>query len=251
MTDLPNSTTSTPRRVAPRRKWKIVLAILALALLFPVACNAWVCTSAKPYLYRQVDRVPDRPVGVVLGALVYPGGVPSPVLEERIHAGVALYRAGKVRKLLMSGDNGRREYDEVTAMCREAVRLGVPREDVVGDYAGFRTYDTCYRARSVFGLRSAVMVTQPFHLARAVFTARALGIDAVGYAASDPLQDSQHEALVAREVLARSQSVVDVTLGRKPRFPGPPEPIRFAPHDGGTAESGSKTTGNRSREGRV
>jgi vancomycin permeability regulator SanA len=202
----------------------MVVALTAL-IAMPALANGWVLVSTSESRYA-IDQVPACPAAIVLGAYVLPDGQPSPVLEERVRAAVALYRAGKVRRLLISGDNGRAGYDEVTAMKKEAVRLGVPPEDVVRDYAGFRTYDSCYRARAIFGVDHAILVTQWFHLSRALFLARHLGIDAVGCEAPDPVPDSMHRRLEVREIGARTAAVLDLfVLHRSPRFLGPKEPL--------------------------
>lgn len=175
--------------------------------------------------YHRLADVPAQPVAIVFGAGVHSNGVLSSVLEERVRAGVELYRAGKVRKLLMTGDNGRPGYDEVTAMKRRAVELGVPARDVVRDYAGFRTYDSCYRARRVFAVERAVLVTQAFHLGRALFLARRLGMEAVGYAAEPGLTEDMVQSLERREDLARISAAVDVLTRRRPKFLGRREPL--------------------------
>jgi vancomycin permeability regulator SanA len=164
-------------------------------------------------------------VGIVFGAKVYGSGALSPVLEARVRSAVELYRAGRVRKLLMTGDNGRVEYDEVTAMKRRAVALGVPPADVVRDFAGFRTYDSCYRAREVFAVDRAVLVTQAFHLNRAIFLARRLGIDAIGYVAPPGMPEEMVRTSEGREVLARAAAVTDILLHRRPRYLGRREPL--------------------------
>jgi SanA protein len=185
----------------------------------------WVLSTGSDGRYHRLEDVPARPVAIVFGARVYDGGALSPVLERRVRAGVDLYHTGKVRKLLMTGDNGRIEYDEVTAMKRRAVELGVPPEDVVRDHAGFRTYDSCYRARHVFEVDRAILVTQAFHLSRALFLARRLGIDAVGYVAEPGLPEEVLSSLERRETLARVSAAADVISRKRPKFPGPPEPL--------------------------
>jgi SanA protein len=198
---------------------------LLLAWLGFIGLAQFVVLREGERVYFSADRVPPRPVGIVFGAKVYPGGGLSTILDERVRAGVELYRQGKVRKLLMSGDNGRRDYDEVTAMKQRAVQLGVPAGDVVRDYAGFRTYDTCYRARDVFGVEGAVLVTQAFHLPRALYLARQLGIDAVGLAADPGAPHGAFETFQLREVGARTAAVGDCLVRRRPRLLGPPEPL--------------------------
>jgi vancomycin permeability regulator SanA len=116
----------------------------------------------------------------VFGAGVWPDGTLSSVLADRVTTAAELYRQGKVQKLLMTGDNRRVDYNEPEHMRRYAKSLGVPDTDIVLDYAGRRTYDSCYRARHIFGVREAILVTQAYHLDRALFTANGLGIDAVG-----------------------------------------------------------------------
>ncbi|MCC6629397.1 MAG: YdcF family protein, partial [Chloroflexi bacterium] len=119
------------------------------------------------------------------GAGVRPDGTPSPMLADRIQAAVRLYQTGRVQKLLMTGDNGQPDYNEVAAMRRAAIAAGVPAADITLDHAGFSTYESCYRAAAIFGVREAVLVTQGFHMARAIYTCRQLGVDAVGLGTPD------------------------------------------------------------------
>jgi SanA protein len=120
---------------------------------------------------------------IVFGAGVYPNGQLSPVLEDRVYTAVQLYTAGKVQKLLLTGDNRTLDYNEPQHMRDYALALGVPDEDIVLDYAGRRTYDSIYRARHIFEVEAAIHVTQAYHLDRALFTAEGLGIDAAGVSA--------------------------------------------------------------------
>lgn len=188
--------------------------------------HTYVEGAARGRVLTWVEEVPAAPVAILFGARVYPDGTLCPVLEERVQAGIALYRAGKVRKLLMTGDNSRRSYDEVSAMKAYAVARGVPPEDVVRDFAGFRTFDSCYRARSVFGVQRAVLVTQAYHLPRALYLARQLGINAVGFAAQNGVDRSVLAQYEAREWPADAEAVLDLHVWhKKPRFAGPPEPL--------------------------
>lgn len=134
-------------------------------------------------VWNDPAALPELPVAIVFGAGITPDGRLSPMLADRVETAIDLYRAGKVRKLLMSGDNRFAWYDEPTRMYEYAIARGVPAEDIVRDFAGRRTYDTCYRAGAIFGVREAVLVTQRFHLPRALFTCRNLGVDAVGLSA--------------------------------------------------------------------
>jgi vancomycin permeability regulator SanA len=202
-----------------------VAALALAATLFVSLSFVLVAARAADLQYHDVQTVPVRPVAIIFGAKVYESGVLSPVLDARVRAGVELYQASKVRKLLMTGDNGRASYDEVTAMKRRAVALGVPAVDVVRDFAGFRTYDSCYRARDVFGIDRAVLVTQAFHLNRALYLARQLGIDAVGYVAEPGMPDGMIQASERRELLARPAAVLDTLLHRRPKYLGRREPL--------------------------
>lgn len=166
-------------RMALRATSGIILAVL----LLPWLLRAWMYGSARARIYADVPAVPPAPVALVLGAGLWADGSPTPALYDRVATGVDLYKAGKVNKLLMSGDNRFEWYNEPGAMRRLALQLGVPDEDIVLDYAGRRTYDSCYRASEIFGVERAVIVTQRFHLDRALYLCDAFGVQAVGVVA--------------------------------------------------------------------
>jgi vancomycin permeability regulator SanA len=134
---------------------------------------------------QSVEEIDAAPVAVVFGAGLWRDGSPTPVLRDRVETASELYFANKVEKLLMSGDNSVIDYNEPEAMRRYALELGVPDEDIVLDYAGRRTYDTCYRARDIFGLRDVILVTQNFHLPRALYICNALDVQASGVPATN------------------------------------------------------------------
>jgi SanA protein len=140
---------------------------------------------------------------------------------------VDLYKAGKVKKLLMSGDNSERYYDEVTAMRREAIKLGVPSDDVVRDFAGFRTYDSFYRAREIWGLDDVVVVTQRFHLPRCLFLGAKLGVQTDGFVADKrPYGGASVRRVRVREFFARAMAVADIyVFSKRPHFLGKPETL--------------------------
>ena len=170
------------------------------------------------------DNVPDRQVAIVFGAEVKRDGTPSIILRDRVETAVALYKGGKVEKLLMSGDNRFVDYNEPEAMRRYALALGIPDADIVLDYAGRRTYDTCYRAKEIFGVSSAVLVTQGFHLPRALFLCDAFGIDAIGVEARNYYYLKRLQLYWnLRELLATVQSVGDVYLLKPLPVLGKPE----------------------------
>ena len=169
------------------RSWKRILwrtlagvgATAGLLVGTAVILRWWTDRAYASDIYT-VDAAPLQPVAIVFGAGVWPSGQLSDVLADRVSTAAQLYHAGKVRKLLMTGDNRFVYYNEPGAMHDFAVGLGVPSEDIVLDYAGRRTYDSCYRARHIFGVTRAILVTQAYHLDRALFTADALGIEVVG-----------------------------------------------------------------------
>ncbi len=159
-------------------------AIILLAILLaPWLWRAWVHWNVRSRIYGDMSAVPPAPVALVLGAGLWADGSPTPALYDRVATAVDLYKAGKVSKLLMSGDNRFVWYNEPEAMRRLAVQLGVPDHDIVLDYAGRRTYDSCYRARKIFGVRQVIVVTQRYHLDRAVYLCHALKIQATGMVA--------------------------------------------------------------------
>jgi len=171
-------------------------------------------------------NAPARKVAIVFGAQVRRDGTPSVVLRDRIETAVDLYKSGKVEKLLMSGDNRFVNYNEPESMRQYALTLGMPDSDIVLDYAGRRTYDTCYRAKEIFGVNSAVLVTQGFHLPRALFLCKAFNIDAIGVEAENYNYLKRLRFFWnARELLAGVQSVWDVYLFKPLPVLGEPERI--------------------------
>jgi SanA protein len=198
----------------------VVLVPLLLAL--PRLVTAW---HARRLTY-EVEEAPRRRVAIVFGAGLWRDGSPSPVLRDRVSTAARLYFAGKVEKLLMSGSNPTVEYNEPGAMRQYALQLGVPEEAIVLDYAGRRTYDTCYRAKAIFGVREAILITQSFHLPRALYACNALGLPAVGVA-SDERQYRRRAWLYwnLREVPATIVALWEVHVSRPQPVLGDPEPI--------------------------
>lgn len=198
-----------------------------LALVVALS-SLYVATATNGQRYETSADVPAERVAIVFGAGVRADGRLSRMLADRVNAAIDLYRAGRVQKLLMTGDNSRVDYDEVSAMRRYAVEHGVRAEDITLDYAGFRTYDSCYRAREIFGVTEAVLVTQRYHLPRAVYTCRRLGVAAVGLGTPD--WGVYRETLLVqyglREALATVQALWEVHVTRPlPTFLGPFEGI--------------------------
>ena len=197
-----------------------VAGVLALAL--PRLLTQWMSASQ---IY-QTGSAPEKPVAIVFGAGLTRDGRPGGVLRDRVRAAAELYFQGKVQKLLMSGDNRFVDYNEPGAMHEYAVELGVPSEAIVLDYAGRRTYDTCYRARQIFGVKEALLVTQNFHLPRALFLCNSLGVDSVGVSAD--LGQYRRRSLIfwnIREIPATAAAMLDVFITHPEPDIGQPEPI--------------------------
>lgn len=151
--------------------------ILSLGALFLIT---GIRKSVSQYIFDEIRSVPEMPAAIVFGAAVWSDGQLSHVLADRVRTAADLYHAGTVQKLVMSGDNRFEWYNEPAAMRAYAQSLGVPQEAIVLDYAGRRTYDTCYRGLHIFGIERAVLVTQAYHQPRAVYTCRKIGMEAIG-----------------------------------------------------------------------
>lgn len=203
-----------------------VLALTATAAAFALWADGHIATRAAGKIFDRVDAVPKREVALVLGTSKYSYGRLNPFYTARIRAAAELYAAGKVDAILVSGDNGSADYNEPGQMKADLAALGVPEAYITADFAGFRTLDSIYRAGDVFGLQAYTIVSQPFHLERALYLAGQRGQDAIGYAADTP-RGRAARRVRAREVLARAMAVLDVeVLGRRPRFLGDPIPIQ-------------------------
>jgi vancomycin permeability regulator SanA len=180
---------------------------------------------ADPKTYLT-ENVPGSPAAVVLGAGLNRDGTPGLVLQDRVRTAVELYFSGRVQKILMSGDNTSRNYDEPNAMKDFAIELGVPEEDIALDFAGIRTYDSCYRAKAIFGLEKMIVVTQAYHLPRALFLCNAFDIEADGVPADDAhYRRSSYTFWWVREILASLKAYWDVYIGHPQPILGQPEPL--------------------------
>jgi len=204
---------------------KLVEIVIGLGLVILFLPRLITAVYALPRLY-QVNNVPATPVAIVFGAGLWRDGTPTNVLRDRINVATQLFFAGKVQKILMSGDNRFIDYNEPGAMREYALSLGVPAEAIVLDYAGRRTYDTCYRAKAIFELQDAILVTQGFHLPRALYTCNALGLKAVGVASDQPgYRLSSQVYWHLRELPATLTAFLEVHLLRPEPVLGEPEPI--------------------------
>ena len=204
---------------------KVLEIMIGLGLVILFLPRLITAVYAIPRLY-QVENVPATPVAIVFGAGLWRDGTPTNVLRDRIDIAAQLFFSGKVQKILMSGDNRFIDYNEPGAMREYALNLGVPAEAIVMDYAGRRTYDTCYRAKAIFGLQDTILVTQGFHLPRALYTCNTLGLNAIGVASDQHGYRLSSEVYWhLRELPATLTAFLEVHLLRPEPVLGEPEPI--------------------------
>jgi SanA protein len=196
--------------------------LLAALLAFVFLVKVVFAVVSIPYTYDTIEEVPEAQVVLIPGAAVLRNGGLSPVFKARVDVAMDLYRAGKVDKILVSGDNSTVSHNEVNPVRNYLLEKGIPPEDIFLDHAGFDTYSSMYRARDIFGVESMVISTQSFHLPRAVVIARALGVPAYGVRA-----DVEHLLFrnYVREAFANVKAVMNLATFRKPKFLGDTIPI--------------------------
>ena len=211
------------------KKLLALATVLFLSLAaFVFALNLFIVLSTRRYIYTNPADMPERYTAIVLGAKVYGVRTVSHVFRDRIEGGLTLLDDGTVQRVIISGDHGKQDYDEVNAARLYVSQMHHVDESLIFyDHAGFSTYDTMYRARDVFCVQDAVVVTQRFHLYRSLFIARSLGIDAVGYAAPEinRFRRMLHVRWECRECLARVKAFFSVVLHAKPSYLGEQIPI--------------------------
>ena len=207
--------------------WKITfitcLITIFLLIVSSLIIGKQVRSTAKPYIY-STDSIPFRYTGMVLGAHVGRDGTPSLVLADRLNTALTLYRKGKFKRFLLTGDHGRKTYDEVNNMKRYLKEQGVPECDIFLDHAGFDTYNSMVRAKEVFQVQDVIVITQKFHLSRALYIAHKKGLNAVGCDAG-MTDTSPLKTLEFRESLANLKAFWEVLINKKPKFLGPKIPI--------------------------
>lgn len=210
-------------RKARRRALAFVAGLAIFGLSVTLGPSVWVALASAGKEYT-VANVPPRPVGIVLGAGVNPDGTPSPYLRARLDLGYDLWKAGKVRALLVSGDNREKNYNEPDAMRAYLIGRGVPAAKVVADYAGVDTYATCVRAKVVFGATKMTVVSQAYHVPRVIATCRAVGLDAVGVGDTSVRGANPQlwRTYSTREIGADVKMAIDIISARQPLL-GPRE----------------------------
>jgi SanA protein len=202
----------------------LIAAVVGAALT--ALLNNWVINNTRAYVYDDWSLLPDQDVGLVLGtSTLTRNGEPNPQFRGRIQAAVQLFQIGKIKRIIVSGANPDASYNEPRAMRRELIKAGIPKQAIIMDYAGFRTFDSVARAQIVFGLDRVTIITQRYHAYRAVFIAKKLHIKVAAYAAPGEEPGWLTRTLL-REVFARVKAVLDIyVLRTEPKFLGAPQPV--------------------------
>lgn len=202
-------------------KITVILGVVFIALLFGI--NEYVKYTARQRIVEEAEGF-DADCILVLGCGVKPDGRPSDMLYDRIKRGVELYKKGAAPKILMSGDHGRKDYDEVNVMKKYALNMGVPEEDIFMDHAGFSTYESLYRAKKIFQADNVILVTQKYHLYRGLYIAEKLGINALGIGADYHVYAGQRGRDL-REFLARVKDFFICIIKPLPKYLGEAIPV--------------------------
>lgn len=204
---------------------KIIIRAIIISILVIIAIiagsDSLIHFKTRKYLFGDKDEIPTNKVGLVLGTSKnLRGGHPNPYFTYRINAAVKLYKAGRIRYLIVSGDNSIRSYNEPKYMRDALIKAGVPKEKIYLDYAGFRTFDSIIRCKEIFGQSKFTVISQPFHNERAVFIARSKGLKAIGFNAKDVGYQAGLKTQL-REKLARVKTMIDLFLiNQKPKYLG-------------------------------
>ncbi|MBT8183502.1 MAG: YdcF family protein [Eudoraea sp.] len=197
-----------------------LLIIIATPLIMVLLSNLLIEYSARGKTFNDINSIPENKVGLVLGtSKKLSSGHSNPYYANRINATIALFSAGKIDFVLVSGDNGSRYYNEPTTFKKDLVSGGIPEDKIFLDYAGFRTLDSMVRAKAIFGLDSVTVISQKFHNKRAIYIAGKKGLEAIGYNARD-ITGQQGRKVKFREYFARVKVFLDLLLNTQPKFFG-------------------------------
>jgi len=204
---------------------KYILIVAVTMIIFVLSINFYVKSSTKNQIIENEDysNIKNIDCILVLGAGVW-GDKPSPMLEDRLEEAIKLYKSNVSSKIIMSGDHGKEEHDEVNIMKNYAIEKGIPSEDIFMDHAGFSTYESIYRARDIFEVKKVVIVTQKYHLYRALYIANQLGLEAYGVGA-DPRQYVGATYREIREIIARDKDFIKCIFKPKPTYLGDTIPV--------------------------
>ncbi len=209
-----------------KRLFKLFILLCIIGIAIVVWCSHIVEKSSRGKIFNNVSDIPCNDVGLLLGTNpIGRTGRPNIYYVHRIQAVVDLYKAGKIKVVLISGDNSHRSYNEPEYMKKDLVSKGIPADRIFLDYAGFRTFDSMIRAQKVFGQNSFTIISQKFHNQRALYICNHLGINAVAFNAKNTISRYWRIRMYFREKLARTKAVLDILFGKKPHFLGDPIPI--------------------------
>ena len=191
------------------------ILIMASLLLVIWGLHAYIVNNSATHIFQTVESVPESHTVIILGASVHSDGKLSPILQDRVDTGLKLYNKGKVKRFLLSGDNRKADYDEVSSMKNYLLERGVPEAHIYTDPAGIDTYDSMYRSHAIYEVPSAIVVTQKFHLPRTIFIAKNLGLNYSGFPA-DSRRYKTENSLIRREKLANFKAVYELIFHQKP-----------------------------------
>ncbi len=212
-----------------KKPLKIFLICLSLLVIAIWGLHIYIIQATNSRIYNRIADVPSFHTVIILGASVHGDGKLSPILQDRVDTGLSLYRRGKAKRFLLSGDNRSSDYDEVNAMKKYLIARNVPEEHIYTDPAGLNTYDSMYRSRAVFQIYDAIIVTQEFHLPRALFIAQNLGFNYYGYPAVANRYQKTESSLRRREKLANIKAIYEIISNRIPSGPDQTYPVTGAP----------------------
>lgn len=207
----------------------LLISLVLFVMLSFLALYYMMSYSSTPQIYDDISKIPPKRAALVLGTSKYiKSGKKNYFYTYRIRAAVALYKSGKVKAIVVSGDNGSRYYDETTAMQKDLIAAGVPKRYIALDYAGFRTLDSIVRAGAIFDLKDYIIVSQRFHLERAIYIAKAKGQKAIGFTAKELPNTTAFYRMRLREYLARIKAFLDLyILHTEPKFYGQKERVHY------------------------
>lgn len=206
-----------------KKYFKLFLCLSVIGLVAIISVNYYVKSTTEELIYHSLEKSPKNDIGIVFGAGIN-GDQPSKYLKDRLDSGILLYKTKRISKILLSGDNGRDEYDELTVMKNYCYRNGVDTTKIFVDYAGFDTYSTMYRAKHIFKVEKATLISQEYHLNRAIYIGNKLGVKSIGFSANKG-EYSGYKYVRFRECISIVKSFFDVLRNREPHFLGNPIPL--------------------------
>lgn len=201
-----------------KKNFKKLFLVSIIALIAVVCINIYVKNKTNNLIFRNINEVQKTNVGIIFGAGIN-GDQPSKYLKDRLDAGILLYKSNKINKILLSGDNGSDEHDELTVMKKYCCQNGVDTTKIYIDYAGFDTYSTMFRAKKIFKINAAVLISQKYHLNRAIFIGNKMGIKSTGFSANVGRYNN-YNYVIFREYFSVVKAYFDVLRNRKPHFMG-------------------------------